>query len=450
MIIIILTISLTISFYYFFKDKDKFLFYFIFFSLLLPSGIGIISAGITLNYVRISALFFSLLTILFSNTSPKRKYFSYYIVLFTLFIIIELISSYYSKYSFWVYSGYILDDFFQTVGYIIILSFYLERKYLTIRINIILKSILYVTFIASIAGVFEIITKNNIYVILGLSNELNISFFGNFYRDESLRISGTFNNSLFFGYFIALVFPLMFITLDRIRRSKLVSFYIYFNIILSPVLIYFISSRTATVMYAFSVGSILIYNLILKKIHTAYIKYTFFTITLTIFFLSVTNFDYIFNLTNSIIGTNRDVYNDESLYTRDKQVDYVFKMLNLPENLLGDGRINTLELIYNTNELQSLDSYWIRLFIESGIISIILMIFIVVTPIIILIKLIVLKEGIIFREYYLLLFSISYFIMLTFSSGQELRPLFFIFLFIYTAFTNKQYNWKEENTMVSK
>ena len=214
MVLVILLFSFGISFFYYFNDKVKFLFY-LFSYILLPSGIGILIAGITLNYVRISTVVFSLLTFLFSNTIKKRKYFSYYLILFTLFVIIEFISSYYSKYSFWVYSGYILDDFFQTVGFIIIISFYLERKYLTNRINIILRAIVYVTFIASVAGVFEIFSKNNIYAILGLSSELNISFFGNFYRDESLRISGTFNNSLFFGYFLALVLPLMFITLEQ-------------------------------------------------------------------------------------------------------------------------------------------------------------------------------------------------------------------------------------------
>ena len=74
------------------------------------------------------------------NFKNKKKYFAYYIVLFTLFIIVEFISSVYSKYSFWIYTGYILDDFFQTVGFIIILSFYINKKYLNIRINIILRS----------------------------------------------------------------------------------------------------------------------------------------------------------------------------------------------------------------------------------------------------------------------------------------------------------------------
>ena len=193
-------------------------------------------------------------------------------------------------------------------------------------------------------------------------------------------------------------------------------------------------------MYVFSVGLIGIYNLILKKIHNASVKYTFFIITFTILLLSVTNFNSIFNMTNSIIGTNRDTYNDESLNSREKQVEYVFKMFNVSENLLGDGRINTFQLIYNTNELQALDSYWIRLFIESGIIAILFMFLVFITPILNLIKLIIFKPGDIIQEFYLFLFFASYFIMLTFSSGQELRPLFFVSLFIYVIYTNKEFN----------
>ena len=450
MVLVILIFSITISLFYFFTDKPKFLFLFIFFSLLLPSGIGIITGGITLNYVRISSVVFSLLTILFSNSKQKRKYFSYYIILFNLFIIIELISSYYSKYNFWVYTGYILDDFFQTVGFIIILSFYLDKKYLSDRTAIILKSVIYVTFIASLTGIFEILSKINIYKILGIYNELNISFFGDFYRDSFLRISGTFNQSLFFGYFIALVLPFMFIALKRFKSNKLFINLIYFNIILSPLLIYFISSRTASLMYLFSIGLILIHKLILKKINTIAMRFIFFLTVFMILILSVTSFNYIFNTTNSLIGTNRDVYNDESLNARDKQVDYVFKMSKISENFLGDGRINTFQLIYNTNYLQALDSYWIRIFIESGIIAIFFMLLVFITPIVNLIKLIIFKPGDIFKEFYLLIFIISYFIMLTFSSNQELRPLFFIYLFIYTAVTNKKLNWHEDKAMLIK
>lgn len=431
MSILLLIITLLTSLYYFFKrDYERFLLSFVFFGTLIPAGLGYYTSGITFTYIRLAAVIFPVL-ILFNGTKSKiNGELNKYIILYGFVLIFEIISSIASENKPNAYLGYLIDDIFQTIGILYMFSFLyykIEIKSFTIKF---LKIINIITLVLFFVGLLEFITKTNVYQLLGLSNSLNISYKGFHIRSQNIRVSSTFNETLLFAYYIALVLPLLFMTRKLEGFDKKLNFINSLNILLSLILIYIVQSRTALVMYFIALLIYFTFNFWVRLSKSiAFKKVYIYIIAIGVVF-SISYFNTIFNSVNYFLGTHTKNYDDNSYRERSKQLDYVNYLIKTDAIVLGKGRINTYDLIDETNnQIRALDSMWIRVFLESGAIAVIFYAIILILPVLFIIGK---------KSYYnnskmnslFFGFFLSYIYMSTFSSNQDFRIMFFLLLFI--------------------
>lgn len=442
MSLLLLAIQILFSLYLFIFRKKIFIYWFIALNILIPAGIGSIIGSINFSYTRVSSLIFPILLVtLYKIPKSKLKNFSVYIILFSAILFSSIISSVISNNTFSSYIGYLTDDFFQTIGVLYLFAFYYE-PFNNKKLKNILKSLLIVTFLTISFGIIEILYNKNIYEIFGFSQLLNSSYHGSLYRDNIYRISSVFNDTLQFGYFIALIFPLLLLSIKIFTRKSLYYSLGLFCIILSFPIMFFISSRTSLIMYISSILfiiSIKIFSFLSKK---SLSKRIFFIILIFVVAISIFRFEKVFNITNDLLAIEREVINDESIYQRSKQFEYFKNMFVNNKIFIGQGRINTYDLIINTNFLNALDSMLIRLFLESGIISSISYLILLLIPIIDIIKRIINIKHRFPPEIYLFASFIGFLVMTFFSSNQDLRILLFCLIFINIYLKNNLENEK--------
>jgi len=449
MSIIILGFALFLLLYLFFTNDQRFIAWFIGLNILFPAGLGFMIGNVSINLLRVTSILFPILLVLIKGIH-KRKieginiFFIFYFILF----IGQVLSSIFSENSASNYLPYLVDDFFQTFGLLYFITFYFKFNEPQDQVRLILKALIYVTLVSYTFGIVEIFTKKNIFELLQIHNLFNKSFHGSILRDSLYRISSIFNDSLQFGYYICLTFPLLLMSLKLFNKKSRLYKIVRILIVISPIMLYFVSSRTSTAMILLNVFFLITFikwhNLTNSRIgRIVYIG--IFGISIIMFIFS---FSTVFNYTNKILGIDRDHFNDESLHQRNLQLVYLSEIVSSKDFFWGNGRINTYQLIENTDTLLSLDSMWIRLYLEGGILSLISFLLIQLKIIQRNFKLIILF----YKKNYLLVYVIasllSFLFMSTFSSNQELRVYFYtlILLSFYIPLFNQVKN--ESNILI--
>jgi hypothetical protein len=426
----------------FFLKRNEFLYWFFAFSILLPSGLGFIVNNINFSFIRISSIIFPILLFISAKIDKtKIKYYSPFFILYLIILCFSIISSYTSRFDRELYEKYLLDDFFQTVGILYIFCYFHNKINPENAIKKLLTSIIYITFIIYFIGIIELIIHRNIFSLLGVDTLLNESYIGATYRDNIYRITSVFNESLFFGYYISIIFPLLLFA-NRILKKRTIVFYINIaNIILSFPLLYYVNSRTSTFIFIFIIAFLITYKIWIEFLSKNPLVY--FIILFGFSILAIYNFDKIFNFTNEIIGVNRQYSTDESLRERKGQLDYISFLLKNRNIFIGQGRVNTYLLIDSTFELTSLDSMFIRYFLESGIIPVFSFLIILLLPIYNLIMQIMKRTSELNYDIFVLASFFGYFIMSIFSSNQELRIIFFYLISLYIYLIHSNLNFKK-------
>lgn len=343
--------------------------------------------------------------------------------------VVSLFSSIASEYHFSVYGGYLLDDFMQTIGLLYLFIWSSQHK--NFDMKIVFKSIIIVSCIIYIFGIIEYVTQQNIYKILGIDNLLNDYYFGNQYRDNIYRISSIFPDTLQFGYYLALMFPVFWMVIQSFHKG------IYRNLalfcfVLSIPLIYFTNSRTPVFMLMISIALWVGYTKLWKTLFRSKREQYFFFISICCF--SAISIFYIEDMINfistTILGIEiHNVGGDGSFNVRASELDIIYSNVEKGHIFLGLGRINTFDII-KTTQLDALDSMWIRLFLESGILSPILFLILLITPLVRSIRSIVNSKSKAPVNIYLLMSFITFIIMTTFSSNHEMRIIFYTLLII--------------------
>ena len=421
---ILVILALFISVIYFFKNKTKFFVLFFIFNLLLNSVFTIDIIGVNLTYPRLSFIIFPILQFLSKGFSKliifRQLFILFFLVLF--FTILSQINSRITNFSDWFY---ILDDFFSTVGllYLFVSNYKLFIKY-NLSNKIILSLNKFVFFCFSIA-IIEIIFGVNIYILLGVDNFTNSVYFGSYYTDGISRIASIFNGTLEFSFF--LVFSII-ISLYSLRSNRNIDVTISkLNLFLVPLILINTYSRSVIVIGFLVVTSNLLVNYFYNQKNK--LKIMRFILPL-LFVFSIVNFLEIFNKTTNLIqeralGIHEE---DDSLRERKRQLEFFYNSIDNHGLFLGQGRVNTLRFIEITDNIYSLDSFWLKLFFESGIISVLIFIYILIKSLGVSYNQILNKSNynrrmLIFNT----IFLIALLYMCTFSINQDFR-IFLIFI----------------------
>ncbi len=439
--ILILVAFLTITLYYIFFNKKHFLVVFITCSMLFPSSLGEIYNNITYSYTRIASILIPLILLFYKTKHTNFGNYKKYIILYFIFIFLEFISSALSAEMMSSYLGYIVDDFLQTIGFLFIFIHFYNYEAPHKEFVKILKTISIITFFVSIIGIIEIATKKGIFDIIGLTEYLNRGYTGSGFREGGAsgiyKISSIFNDSLQFGYYIALTTPIILLCLRIFRTTTRFYNLNIFNFLVSFLLIYNVNSRTAFIMMIIILLLITLYYFWQLLGNSILHHKSFFLIFFISLFIAIQSFNLIFNNANMLLGIDRVYSTDESLKARNSQVDYSLSLLSNESLFWGTGRINTFKLV-EKNNLPSLDSMWIRTYLESGPIALLIIILIYIIPLVNLINNSSKKRLSPNIAIYLIAFFSAYIIMSTFSSNNEYRILFFLYITLYLYLINNK------------
>lgn len=421
---IFVLVALLISVIYFFRDKAKFFKLLFIFSLLLNSVFTIEIFGANFTYPRISFIIFATLQFLIKGFTNSHR-FKQYFTLFYLIIIISVISQIQSQIaniSDWLY---IVDDFFSTIGlfYLFVSNYHLFiNKNLSDRIILSLNK--FVLFCFSISYI-EVFFGTNIYKLLKLDGFTNAVYFGSYFTNGISRIASIFNGTLEFSFFIgfALIISLYCLKSNRkidVNISKL-------NLFLAPLIFINTYSRSIIIIGLLIFSSHFLINRFYNQKNKLKIIGFIFPLVLV---LSSFNFNEIFHKTTNLIeerslGTYDE---DDSLRERKRQLEFFYDSIDNHGLFLGQGRINTLRFISISDNIYSLDSFWLKLFFESGIISVLIFVFIILRPLIFSFNQILNKSNYNRRMLtFNTIFLIALFFMCTFSLNQDFR-IFLIFI----------------------
>lgn len=416
--------GLLVSLILFFTDKIKFFISLFIFSTLLNSVFTIEILGANFSYPRLAFLIFPSLEF-FSKGILKsfrfRQFFIYFYLIFFLTIISQINSKIANLYDWF----YVIDDFFSTIG---LLYLFVINHHLFISKNIseiIILSLNKLVLLCFLFGCLEIIIGDNIYSLLQLKNFTNSIYAGSHSFEGFNRISSVFNGTLEFTFFIAFGIIISFYSLNSDRNidvniSRL-------NLFLAPLIMINTFSRLGLVLCILIVT--IYFSLKFFYNHKNVLK-IFRLLFLFLLVISFFNFTNIFNgITNQITGRTLEKFEeDSSLRERNRQLDYFLNSINKNKSFIGQGRINTLRFIEKSESIYSLDSFWLKLFFESGIISAVIFLFVMI-------KLLnksfsqILRKSHFNRRIHILntIFLICLIFMMTFSVTQDFK-IFLIFI----------------------
>lgn len=411
----------------FFEKKEYFLPLFIISSLIFSNSLSYSIGGVTITYVRVACVLYFFLLLynhkIYYDIIYRLRYLLAGFVLMWLF---QLLSSINSSYSFNEYVYYHIDDFFQTIGVLLIVSVlfvsYTNNKSL---LYLMIPMVLFL-FVLNVSSLFELVANKNIFEALGLLNYLPDSYKYEYIKgiDEKRRLSGLVGNPLHLGYFILMIYPYcIYLVKEKIIKSK-IKYLVYINIIISPIILYFTYSRVAIFAFfvVFIVSLFLYFDGLVNMSKWQKVLLLMFSMMLVI--MSVRYMSVIFDFTNYILQTGFAYEDDRSLWARSLQVEHVISLFEKGDVLFGMGRVNTLKLLDDINRYNyvfSLDSFFLRLFYEGGVIPMI--VYFMINVIIVVFVLYKKRKKI---EDYALLSLVSYFITATFSANTETRLIFIV------------------------
>lgn len=443
--ILILLILVLFTLYLFLKKRKFVLPFFFMVTLVYPSGLGIEFSGVVLTYTRIMTIILILLIPITKSIQRYQNNFPLLTVLFTIIISLELLSSLNSEYRLQSYLFYIFDDALHLIGILFLASELFRIDKFDIQVQKFYKYFIPTTLLIYVAGLIEYFVQRSFYDIIGIYSILNESYIGPAVRESIYRISGTFNESLFFAYYIGFSLTLAILGLRLKIFSSKQTIFIKIIAVLSVVMSFLTNSRTGLVLIIIPIIYVFLIENVLKRLNIKLIRISGIIFLIT-FIIITLNFESIFNFINVILGTGKDYLSDESLRERSLQVFYFISIFD-EFFLLGNGRINTYELIRETNILRSLDSIWIKYFLESGFISVIIFLIVLIYPLKNLWRKFKFTKFSYYKDIYgiLLVYHLQLILMYTFSSNQELRILIFIGYYFMLYYSTKEKIEKNEN-----
>ena len=439
-IFVILT-SLLISLTLFFRRSNSFLAVFIFFTLAIPESVSIIVNNITFTYIRLASILFTLLSILYFRNFDKKLLVKY-VPPFGIIILVKLLSSINSDFSFSEYIPYVIDDLFQTIGLFIIFSAFLNRTDSILQIKRILQSLSILMLISFIFGIVEIAFNKSIYELSGLTELLNERYIGSYYRGTEFRIGSIFANTLLFGYNVVIFTPLLFFHKKMTDKNSLNDYINKILIIVTPLILLGMQSRTCISAYIVFIGIYFSFKYWNKITELKDKKVVYWLLVLTIFSVTINYSAEIFNFANWVLGVSTNAKNDSSLGTRLYQYTFIRNFIENHGFLFGVARINTLKLM-DSLDFIAMDSTWIKLFFEGGILAVIVYLFTFWKTIKGLWEKKVIGREPTINRFIITLFFIIVFYVTTFSVFDSIRFEFIMGICIFEIY------FKKENTSFS-
>lgn len=411
---------------------------FLFFSIIYPEYLSPVIGGYLITYQRITTI----IVLVFYFLHRKDLYlksdinkFKLWVYIFGSIIIVSFITSLIAldgKIEKFLLS--IIDDFVQTVVPIIIVAsiFQPTKKYLHKILKLLLSAISLIYLIA----VLEIFIQKPILTFI-VPNFTISEDEKSFFRSGTLRIISVFSSSLKLGYFTTFSIPILFLSILEFNKNKKLKRLCIILIVLTIPINISTGSRNAIFGMLLIFAFIFLYQF-LKPIKNRNFKSVYFYLIIAIsLFAGIFLFEVIFTyISNDVLGLQTSVYEDGSFKSRSIQYTQFFDFLTKERLFIGFGRLRTIELIENIRGLPALDSYWLRLAFESGIIVPIILMSFFITLILRLIRLSFKYES---KELYLLTgFFIAYLNYLTFNATITLRIILFIIMSL-TVYYFKQY-----------
>jgi O-antigen ligase len=339
------------------------LYIFIFLYPLIPKyiNIEIIKNSVYITYqsaMILILLSFTILIYLISDiklkqlTIVKEKYLFYSLFLF--FFIKLLTTVFFST----DISGGIISIIYYLLDSLVVLlllSFYItDDKKLTVLLYTLFYSYLFVLIISFVEKAYG----GNIFVDFA---NVNYSFYSDILagksRNEEYRLMGAFSNTLLLSGYLAILLPLV------LASTKIFNSTIIF-IMASLTLLWTYSRTSFLLLFIFVLISVVssIYTLISQRLKNVFRKLLFFFLALG-FIVFIANINTIFEiLLSSAQGTSEKA----SLVSRYNQ------FVNLNNVITGNiflGNGTTRSLVSSNEELTTIDNFYLRQFIETGILG---------------------------------------------------------------------------------
>ncbi len=413
----------------FFYNKAGFIIMFTLCSLLFVAAFSIKYGGVTFSFLRVGSVFYFLLIVLFYgiNSSLLVKY-KYYYFGFLLIFIFQLLSSVLSDVEANQYVLYLVDDFFQTIGLLYIVSFVVWVMRKNSGTIILMYSLsLYLSILLMTAFV-ELMFQKNILQMLGLLSEVSENYKYEAYKGSNYRVSSVIGSPLGFGFSIVLIYPTCLYLYYENVLSDFKRHLNIFNVLMSPILLYYTYSRTSLFVFFILIFFVFALYYMDNEKNNYILKYLlgFFFLLLSIGMIS--NFANIFDIVNAIANTGETYETDSSLRARSLQYNHLIHLIESGEYWFGYGRVNTMNLIERIDQyykMLSLDSLYLKYFFEGGLIPMLTYFAIVFFTIV----RIWFSRLYLFDKYMLISF-ISYFMISVFSSSTDPRLIFIILLVV--------------------
>ena len=423
---VVVILAVLISIYYFFSDKTKFFISLIVFSILLNSVFSIDFYGANFTYPRIAFIIFPSLQFIqkgLTNMVRFRRYFiMFYVIIFCT--VFSQIFSHITQTKDWFY---VLDDFFSTVGLFYLFAgnyYFFKRENLGSILIFALNRLVLLSFSV---GYVEVILGKSIYAIAGLNGMLNKVYFGSYTVDGTTRIASLFNGTLEFAFFIGFAIIISMYSLKSarvldVRIAKL-------NLLLAPLLVVNTYSRSLIGLCVL----ILLCYAVLNNVRMSRAKLVLFWISVPfVLVLVVSSFNDIFYAASNIFDTRSiDLVTEDSSYReRSRQVDFLVNSIADNGFFLGQGRMNTLRYISLSKNIYSLDSFWIKIWLESGLIAVLLFVVLMLNGINVNFKGLINRSQ---NKHGIAVFNVTFLVgmlyMSTFSVNQDFRILLIFILF---------------------
>lgn len=182
-------------------------------------------------------------------------------------------------------------------------------------------------------------------------------------RSDIYRCQALFDSPLMLSQFVCLSWPIAWYL--RADRSKIVRLISMIGLIASPLVLAFTLSRSGFVVLLFSIAFIFIVFVYQKSGILSRMWITVLSITL-ILLIGIASYDIYENPGNYFVGRDQTV---SSALARIQQYKLVYEAL-AQSPLIGWGM--TRNSVTELNILNNLDSYWLRILIEGGILLLVL------------------------------------------------------------------------------
>jgi len=198
------------------------------------------------------------------------------------------------------------------------------------------------------------------------------------FRSGEFRVPGLATNPLHLTFFICLCIPILVYYYKRTSVNFYKALLLIFGI-LSVIILYFTRSRSGLMIFVFAIGISTLLTTIFKvktRNNARILLFNGIIVFASIAFLMISSalFEFVsYNLT----GEYTSLDDDKSAVARLAQVDAVSELLSGSNLMVGYGRSRNLESEFDELEDSNMDNFFLRLSIESGIIGLLILIFLI-------------------------------------------------------------------------